>query len=144
MDCAYPLIWVGFGNRPAGTKLRPLRGLAPVLHGQHWVIKTWPGTWLAALVGAGCVLAGVWVARGIIALDALLMRSLLGPSRVSELRRTRAIAVEDAAATLRRIERDLHDGAQVRLAAVALNVGLAREKAADDALRELLDAAQEG
>jgi signal transduction histidine kinase len=79
-----------------------------------------------------------------IAVDAQLMRSLLGPSRVSELKRTRAIAVEDAAATLRRIERDLHDGAQVRLAAVALNLGLAREKAADDALRELLDAAQEG
>ena len=144
VDCAYPLIWVLFGNRPAGTKLRPLRALAPVVHGQHWVIKTWPGTWLTALVGAGCVLGGVWVVRGMIAVDAQLMRSLLGPSRVSELKRTRAIAVEDAAATLRRIERDLHDGAQVRLAAVALNLGLAREKAADDALRELLDAAQEG
>jgi signal transduction histidine kinase len=52
--------------------------------------------------------------------------------------------VEDAVAALRRVERDLHDGAQVRLAAVNLNLGLAREKADDDTVRELLDAAQAG
>ena len=88
------------------------------------------------------MLAGVWLARGITLIDAWLMRSLLGPGRVSELERTRAIAVEDAVAMLQRVERDLHDGAQVRLAAVALNLGLAQEKADGDALRELLEAAQ--
>ena len=144
VDCAYPLAWVAFGNRPAGTRMKPLKELFPVYHGQHWVVKTWPGTLTTALLGAVCVLAGVWLARGFIMLDAWLMRSLLGPSRVSELERTRAIAVEDAATALRRVERDLHDGAQVRLAAVALNLGLAREKAGDDALRELLDAALAG
>ena len=114
------------------------------LAGGHWAIWTLPGTLSAALAGAVCLVAGAWLARGMIAVDAWAMRSLLGPSRVSELERTRAIAVEDAAAALRRVERDLHDGAQVRLAAVAMNLGTAQEKAGDGALRELLDAAQAG
>jgi len=52
--------------------------------------------------------------------------------------------VDDAAAALRRVERDLHDGAQMRLAALAMNLGMAREKldGQDEAtVRELLDAA---
>jgi signal transduction histidine kinase len=142
VDCAYPLAWVAFGNRPAGTRLKPLKALFPVYHGQHWVVRTWPGALTTALLGAVCVLAGLWLARGMTMLDTWLIHSLLGPSRVSELERTRAIAVDDAATALRRIERDLHDGAQVRLAAVALNLGMAREQASDDVLRELLDAAQ--
>jgi signal transduction histidine kinase len=68
--------------------------------------------------------------------------------RVSELERTRTLAVEEAAAALRRVERDLHDGAQMRLAALAMNLGMAREKLDDEAsadtatVRELIDAAQ--
>ena len=54
---------------------------------------------------------------------AVLTRALLGPSRtsvrVAELRASRAASVEDADARLRRIERDLHDGTQARLVAVA-------------------------
>lgn len=143
VDCSYPLAWLLLGNHPAGTRTRPLKAVLPVPRG-HWMIQTWPGTLTAALLGAVCVLGGVWLARGMTLADARLMRSLLGPSRVSELKRTRAIAVEDAATALRRVERDLHDGAQVRLTAVAMNLGMAREKAGDDALRELLDAAQVG
>ena len=94
------------------------------------------GTYLAAIAGAFCVLAGTWLARGINAGDRRLVRSLLGPSsmseRVSELERTRTLAVEDSAAALRRVERDLHDGAQMRLAALAMNLGMAREKLGDD------------
>jgi signal transduction histidine kinase len=143
VDCTYPLAWLLLGNHPGGTRVKPLRAVVPVAHG-HWVIETWPGTLIAALLGAVCVLAGVWLARGITIIDARLMRSLLGLSRVSELERTRAIAVEDTAVALRRVERDLHDGAQVRLAAVAMNLGIAQEQAGDDTLRELLDAAQTG
>jgi signal transduction histidine kinase len=143
VDCVYPLAWPLKLMHPAGTRLLPLNAVVPV-PGGHWAIWNWPGTLSALLAGAGCVLAGVWLARGITIVDARLMRSLLGPSRVSELERTRAIAVEDAAAALRRVERDLHDGAQVRLAAVAMNLGMAQEKTGDDALRELLDAAQAG
>ena len=47
--------------------------------------------------------------------------------RARELQERRALAVEDGAARLRRIERDLHDGAQVRLAALALTLGEVKE-----------------
>jgi len=54
--------------------------------------------------------------------------------------------VEDSAAVLRRVERDLHDGAQMRLAALAMNLGMAREKLEDPdnaTVRELIDAAHQ-
>lgn len=144
VDLCYPLGWLLFRTHPEpGERQGPLVAVIP-LPGGHWDIWTLPGTLSAAIAGAASLVAGVWLARGIIAADARAMRSMLGPSRVSELERTRAIAVEDAAAALRRVERDLHDGAQVRLAAVAMNLGMAQEKAGDDALRELLDAAQAG
>jgi len=47
--------------------------------------------------------------------------------RARELQERRAHAVENAAARLRRIERDLHDGAQIRLAALALSLGEIKE-----------------
>ncbi len=47
--------------------------------------------------------------------------------RARELQERRARAVDEAAARLRRIERDLHDGAQVRLAALALTLGEIKE-----------------
>ena len=126
--------------------------LIPLPFGGSVKIYNWPGTFLAALLGAACVLAATWLARAINAGDRWLIRSLLGPSsmseRVSELERTRALAVEDAAAALRRVERDLHDGAQMRLAALAMNLGMAREKLGDDdeqadnaTVSELIDAA---
>ena len=142
-DCTYPLVWVLFRNRPVGPGTHLLRAAAPVAHGR-WVVHSWPGTLVTALVGAACVFAGVWLARALTKLDARLMRSSSGPSRVDELERTRAFAVEDAAAALRRVERDLHDGAQVRLAAVAMNLGMAQEKTGDSTLRDLLDEAQTG
>jgi Histidine kinase len=55
--------------------------------------------------------------------------------------------VQDSAALLRRLERDLHDGAQIRLATLAMNLGMAREKLGADAdpqVRELVDAAHQG
>jgi signal transduction histidine kinase len=60
------------------------------------------------------------------------MRRLLGPrrlaERVRELQVSRARAIDDAAAMMRRLERDLHDGAQIRLATLAMNLGMATEK----------------
>jgi signal transduction histidine kinase len=50
--------------------------------------------------------------------------------RVRELERYRAHLVDDSAARLRRIERDLHDGAQAQMVAVAMKLGLARDKLA--------------
>ncbi|MTD13820.1 sensor histidine kinase [Nakamurella sp. YIM 132087] len=60
--------------------------------------------------------------------------------RIGELSRSRADAVDIQAAELRRIERDLHDGAQARLVALSMNLGLA-EQLMDkdpDASRELI------
>ncbi|WP_051704390.1 sensor histidine kinase [Glycomyces sp. NRRL B-16210] len=59
---------------------------------------------------------------------------LLGPTskalltaRVTELRQSRDQTADHAAAELRRIERDLHDGAQARIAALSLTLGMAEE-----------------
>ncbi|HEY3977830.1 MAG TPA: sensor domain-containing protein [Streptosporangiaceae bacterium] len=82
-------------------------------------------------VGASVFLWAPLATRHINNMDRKLMASLLGPSlphRVRELEQTRASAVEDSAARLRRIERDLHDGAQAQMVAVAMKLGLAREK----------------
>ncbi|HEU5129039.1 MAG TPA: sensor domain-containing protein [Glycomyces sp.] len=59
---------------------------------------------------------------------------LLGPTanalltaRVYELRESRNQTIDHAAAELRRIERDLHDGAQARIVALSLTLGMAEE-----------------
>ncbi|GAB3167755.1 sensor histidine kinase [Myceligenerans halotolerans] len=92
---------------------------------------------LALTAAAGVVLLFVWpwVMRLFTTLLRVLAQALLGPTRgalrVAELRASRAGAVEGADARLRRIERDLHDGTQARLVAVAMQVDEAREHLAD-------------
>ncbi|MFC9705063.1 sensor histidine kinase [Streptomyces sp. NPDC056943] len=93
-------------------------------------------TGVTSLIGLLFVLAGPWVLRGIVAVDRFLVAGLLGPSRlasrVTELESDRGVVVDTAAADLRRIERDLHDGPQARLASLAMDLGLAKEKLAED------------
>src|SRR5262249_55251571 len=83
--------------------------------------------------GVAMVLVAPWIARGASAVDGAAMRALLGPGRlaqrVADLRASRAQAIDDNAATLRRLERDLHDGAQIRLATLAMNLGMAAGRA---------------
>jgi signal transduction histidine kinase len=86
-----------------------------------------------ALVPAGlaALLYCPWWLKQCNAQDGKLITRLLGPPlghRVRELEQSRAHAVDDSAARLRRIERDLHDGAQAQMVAVAMKLGLAREK----------------
>ncbi len=85
-------------------------------------------------------------------LQARLSRTLLLPSpsarlaeRIDELAATRAGAVAAHGAELRRIERDLHDGAQAHLVALSMRRGLARRAYDHDPAsgRALLDAAQD-
>ncbi|MFE7748217.1 sensor histidine kinase [Streptomyces sp. NPDC057428] len=89
-----------------------------------------------AAVGLVLVLVTPWIVRGLASVDRLMVLGLLGPSRlasrVSELESDRGVVVDTAAADLRRIERDLHDGAQARLVALAMGLGLAKEKLTDD------------
>jgi signal transduction histidine kinase len=86
-----------------------------------------------ALIPTGLV-ALVWsplVVRACNIGDRRLAARLLGSpltQRVRDLEETRASAVDDSAARLRRIERDLHDGAQAQMVAVAMKLGLARDK----------------
>jgi signal transduction histidine kinase len=92
----------------------------------------------AVAVAAGLLLAAPWVARQVTRADAASARALLGPGRseelaqrVESLARSRADVVAAADAERRRIERDLHDGAQQRLVSLAMNLGMARERFAD-------------
>jgi signal transduction histidine kinase len=78
-----------------------------------------------------------FLARGMASVDRALVRVLLQPSdtlerRIAELESDRGVVVDTAAADLRRIERDLHDGAQARLVALAMDLGLAKEKLLED------------
>ncbi|TXS56393.1 sensor histidine kinase [Streptomyces sp. t39] len=78
-----------------------------------------------------------FLARGMANADRAMVRGLLSPSdelerRVAELESDRGVVVDTAAADLRRIERDLHDGAQARLVALAMGLGLAKEKLLED------------
>jgi signal transduction histidine kinase len=146
-DFLYPLFWrLVHPHRPNPL---PVRVVTPVPFG-GLSISTWPGAFLASLIGVGFVAVAVLLARYAVVADTWLVRALLGPGaltqRVRELERKRSLAVDNAAAVLRRVERDLHDGAQVRLTALALHLGMAREKVSArepdlDAIRELLDSA---
>ncbi|MFF1558966.1 sensor histidine kinase [Streptomyces sp. NPDC058279] len=78
-----------------------------------------------------------WLVRGLALVDRAMVRGLLSPSdglerRIAELESGRGVVVDTAAADLRRIERDLHDGAQARLVALAMGLGLAKEKVLED------------
>ena len=77
--------------------------------------------WGASLIAVGAL--ELWIAYR------LLVAPL--PQRVRELEQTRARAVDDSAARLRQIERDLHDGAQAQMVAVAMKLGLATKKLRD-------------
>jgi signal transduction histidine kinase len=83
------------------------------------------------LVGVALLWVARWPVRAMIAVDAKLVTGLLGPTQSSErirsLEQTRGHAVDHSAAALRRIERDLHDGAQARLVTVAMDLGMAKE-----------------
>ncbi|MFF3909291.1 sensor histidine kinase [Streptomyces sp. NPDC001848] len=78
-----------------------------------------------------------FLARGLSNVDRAMVRGLLSPSdelerRIAELESDRGVVVDTAAADLRRIERDLHDGAQARLVNLAMGLGLAKEKLLED------------
>ncbi|MFF5754281.1 sensor domain-containing protein [Streptomyces longwoodensis] len=91
---------------------------------------------VTAAVGLLFTLATPWIVRALTTVDRLMVHGLLGPSklvsRVVELESDRGVVVDTAAADLRRIERDLHDGAQARLVNLAMDLGLAKEKLRED------------
>jgi hypothetical protein len=100
------------------------------------VLSGWGELGFFSALGLVFVLVAPWLVRGLIQVDKLLVSGLLGPSwlaeRVTELETERGVVVDTAAADLRRIERDLHDGAQARLVSVAMELGLAKERLSTD------------
>ncbi|WP_083259810.1 sensor histidine kinase [Cellulosimicrobium cellulans] len=102
--------------------------------GTDWYVDT-PVRQLG-LVLVGALFLWVWphVTRGFALLFRALTTALLAPTlaslRVADLEESRGRTVEDADAKLRRIERDLHDGTQARLVAVAMQLGEAKEQLA--------------
>ncbi|MFI6724673.1 histidine kinase [Streptomyces sp. R-74717] len=84
----------------------------------------------AAALGVVLFATGVLVSERLLRLHFVIARSVLAPTHEQELARridrlteTRHEAVDTAAFELRRIERDLHDGAQARLVAMGMNLG---------------------
>jgi len=91
-------------------------------------LKSWWDSWTVATGGALVLLVFPWLLWLLVRLDRLLVDALLTPGpaarRIARLESSRATLTADAATTLRRLERDLHDGTQARL--VSLGVALSR------------------
>ncbi|MGI8449334.1 MAG: sensor histidine kinase [Streptosporangiaceae bacterium] len=107
---------------------------------------------LAVLLGLIVLPVAPRVTLALATADAAVARYLIGPGsqtdmtvRIGELERSRARAVGSAEAERRRIERDLHDGAQQRLVSLAMNLGRARERFATDpeGARAIIDQAHD-
>jgi signal transduction histidine kinase len=110
---------------------RRARGWALTTRGSFW--PEWPALGLAIALAAHAA-----IDRG--------MRGDRVARRVGVLESTRTGAVNAQAAELRRIERDLHDGAQARLVALGMSLGLAEQRFASDpeGARQLVSEARHG
>ncbi|WP_030939317.1 sensor histidine kinase [Streptomyces sp. NRRL S-646] len=112
-------------------------------------------TWATYLTAAGIALLylAAWLSAALTRLDTRIATVLLGPSRAEQLERrvevlteSRAGLVDVVDAERRRIERDLHDGAQQRLVSLAVNLGIAKATLGDlheDARRVIDEAHRE-
>jgi signal transduction histidine kinase len=134
---------------------------APALPGGK-VAMPWDATvggvwWLLLIFAIGVLglLITPLLAQALVQVDILAARWLLGPGRdqteqvrqlsqrVQTLTQTREATVDSVETERRRIERDLHDGPQQRLVAIAMDLGMAQERLNRDpaGARELLDKA---
>lgn len=121
--------------------------------GWRWlVIDTTGEALIAAAVGVLLLLLVPAVVRGMAAAHSAIAVGLLGPTEsarlsveVRGLRASRDLGLDAAEYERRQIERNLHDGAQQRLVALAMGLGMAKEKLDSDpeAARQLVDEAHE-
>jgi len=104
----------------------------------------------ASALGLILLIAAPHLTQGVATVDTAIARYLIGPGgsadltvRIGELERSRARVVDSAEAERRRIERDLHDGAQQRLVSLAMNLGRAKARFDDDpeAAKAIIDQA---
>ncbi|MER6735626.1 sensor histidine kinase [Streptomyces puniciscabiei] len=108
-------------------------------------VDSWPRWLIPVTAGLLLLAAAPHLLRHALAPHRALLAALLGPDaaerRIRALEETRAQAVDDAAATLRRIERDLHDGTQARLVSLGMHLTVIRELVTMGADRERVLAA---
>ncbi|MGW7822466.1 sensor histidine kinase [Streptomyces puniciscabiei] len=108
-------------------------------------VDSWPRWLIPVTAGLLLLVAAPHLLRHALAPHRALLAALLGPDaaerRIRALEETRAQAVDDAAATLRRIERDLHDGTQARLVSLGMHLTVIRELVTMGAGRERVLAA---
>jgi signal transduction histidine kinase len=116
-----------------------------------WVVRGDADLAAAVAVGVFLLVQAPHVTVGLASAQAWVDRVLLGPSRrslaarVGELEQSRSRMMTAAESERRRIERDLHDGAQARLVSLAMDLGRAKARFADDpeGAKALLDQAHE-
>ena len=111
------------------------------------------------VVGVLILFLAPWAMRFVVYVDRRMMNLLLGPnstsSRVRSLEASRAKTLDAATSTLQRIERNLHDGTQAQLVALAMRLGQAKERLENidvgseepadlQAVRRLVDEAHHG
>jgi signal transduction histidine kinase len=149
------LLWVyslGLIALPVWAPLLPLSDSVnlPNLHAQLVRVSTASQALPYAIVGVVLLMLAILITPRLARFQAVLARGLLGPTKAARLTVTaerlhasRARGVDAAEAERRRIERDLHDGAQQRLVAVAMTLGRARNKLDNDpeSARALIDEA---
>jgi signal transduction histidine kinase len=127
-------------------------GLGDYGYGVFWPFHSVGEAFLSLPQGTLFLGIGLALAPYLRRWDAQFARLLLAPTpaarlrlRVAQLTVTRADTVDAQAAELRRIERDLHDGAQARLVSLGMAIGLAEEIVERDpaGARKLLAEARE-
>ncbi|MDG4865286.1 histidine kinase, partial [Streptomyces sp. T-3] len=129
--------------------------MATVGHGEEvkilktWTLTSYPAAWAIAVLGLVLLAAGLYALTAAAGARAALTRLLIAPvdqalgERVTQLVRSRVRLVDAFEAERRRIERDLHDGAQQRLVALSMALGLARLDAPPGPLADQLTKAHE-
>ncbi len=116
---------------------------------KQWTVTTWPVAFGIAVLGVVLLLLGAYALGVVAGARAGLTRLLLAPreaelgTRVVELTRSRLRLVDAFEAERRRIERDLHDGAQQRLVGLTMTLGLARLEAPPGPVADQLAKAHE-
>ncbi|MFF6913576.1 sensor domain-containing protein [Streptomyces sp. NPDC012466] len=144
---AFTVLLLGPLSVVATPLLMAVLGEAKVL--KVWLVTTWPAAVGCAVLGLVLLALGACLLGVVAGARAGLVRLLIAPqeadlgARVVELARSRVRLVDAFEAERRRIERDLHDGAQQRLVALTMTLGLARLDAPPGPLADQLATAHQ-
>ncbi|MGP3914590.1 sensor histidine kinase [Nonomuraea sp. 10N515B] len=118
-------LWIATG----GLLLAPfILAIDEAMGAGDYFIEEWTAAWVATFFGVVLLVLTAYLVRGMAWLHGTLAVVLLGGSEEERLRASRARGIDAAETERRRIERDLHDGAQQRLLSVAVDLGRAQAK----------------